>query len=163
MYLELYSRIPPLVEQAVAGLDAGQLASIPRPGSNPIGWLAWHLTRVQDHHMSELLDQPQVWEAGDVAARFGLEPEPGNTGYGHAPDEVAAVRPDGPGSVLEYHAAVDRRTRAFLERLTPAALDRVVDRRWNPPVTLGVRLVSIADDSLQHAGQAAYARGLLGY
>jgi hypothetical protein len=25
-----------------------------------------------------------------------------------------------------------------------------------------VRLVSIADDSLQHAGQAAYVRGLLG-
>jgi hypothetical protein len=49
----------------------------------------------------------------------------------------------------------------MLEGLTPDDLDRVVDKRWDPPVTLGVRLVSIADDSLQHAGQAAYVRGLL--
>jgi hypothetical protein len=28
-------------------------------------------------------------------------------------------------------------------------------------VTMGVRLVSVADDCLQHAGQAAYVRGLL--
>jgi hypothetical protein len=48
-----------------------------------------------------------------------------------------------------------------LAALVPADLDRVVDRRWDPPVTLGVRLVSIADDSLQHVGQAAYLRGLL--
>ncbi len=51
----------------------------------------------------------------------------------------------------------------MLEALVPADLDRIVDRRWDPPVTLGVRLVSVADDSLQHAGQAAYVRGLLGY
>ncbi len=50
----------------------------------------------------------------------------------------------------------------MLRDLTPDDLDRVVDRRWDPPVTLGVRLVSVADDCLQHAGQAAYLRGLLG-
>ncbi|HEX5588545.1 MAG TPA: hypothetical protein VFZ17_14640, partial [Acidimicrobiia bacterium] len=58
-------------------------------------------------------------------------------------------------------AAVDRRTLAWLVDITGADLDRVVDRRWDPPVTLGVRLVSIADDSLQHVGQAAYLRGQL--
>ena len=64
--------------------------------------------------------------------------------------------------LLEYLDAVDVRVRAMLQTLTPADLDRVVDRRWDPPVTLGVRLVSVADDSLQHVGQAAYVRGLLG-
>jgi hypothetical protein len=64
--------------------------------------------------------------------------------------------------LLEYLDAVDRRTRTMLSELTPADLDRIVDRRWDPPVTLGVRLVSIADDCLQHVGQAAYVRGLLG-
>jgi hypothetical protein len=63
--------------------------------------------------------------------------------------------------LLEYLDAVAARTRTMFEALEPAELDRVVDRRWDPPVTLGVRLVSIADDSLQHAGQAAYVRGLL--
>ena len=45
--------------------------------------------------------------------------------------------------------------------LTVESLDRIVDTRWDPPVTLGVRLVSIADDDIQHAGQAAYVKGLL--
>ncbi len=63
--------------------------------------------------------------------------------------------------LLDYLEEVQGRTTAMLEGLTPDDLDRVVDERWDPPVTLGVRLVSIADDSLQHAGQAAYVRGLL--
>jgi hypothetical protein len=121
----------------------------------------WHLTRVQDHHLAEILDAPQIWSDGDWAGRFGLAPDPENTGYGHSSGEVASVRPEGPDALLHYLDAVDRRTRSFLEQLEPGELDRIVDDRWDPPVTLGVRLISIADDGLQHAGQAAYARGML--
>ncbi len=162
LLLELHGRIPPLAREAVAGLDVEQLTQQPRPGGNPIGWLIWHLTRVQDHHISEILDVPQIWIDGDWARGFGLEADPANTGYGHSAAEVSAVRPAGPDSLLEYLEAVDRRTRSMFVQLVPAELDRVVDRRWDPPVTLGVRLISIADDGLQHAGQAAYVRGLLG-
>ena len=161
MLLELYSRIPPLAEEAVAGLDVERLIWPPQPGANPIGWLVWHLTRVQDDHISEVVGVPQIWVDGDWAGRFGLEPDPANTGYGHSVTEVAAVRPAGPEALLEYLDAVDQRTRSMLEHLSPDDLDRVVDRRWDPPVTLGVRLISVADDGLQHAGQAAYVRGLL--
>ena len=52
-------------------------------------------------------------------------------------------------------------TLAYLSRVTSEELDRVVDRRWDPPVTAGVRLVSVVGDCLQHLGQAAYVRGLL--
>ena len=45
--------------------------------------------------------------------------------------------------------------------MTDADLDRVVDEHWDPPVTLAVRLVSVIDDATQHAGQAAYASGIL--
>jgi hypothetical protein len=162
LLLELYGRIPPLAASAVAGLDTDALTTAPRPGANPIGWLVWHMTRVQDHHVADLLGTDQIWTTGDWAARFALTPDPNDTGYGHSAAQVAAVRPDGPDALLGYLADVDARTRPMLEQLTPTELDRVVDRRWDPPVTLGVRLVSIADDSLQHAGQAGYARGLLG-
>jgi hypothetical protein len=37
----------------------------------------------------------------------------------------------------------------------------VVDEAWDPPVTLGVRLVSVIDDCAQHAGQAAFVRGIV--
>jgi hypothetical protein len=162
LLLELYGRIPPLARRAVEGVDPDRLTERPAPGANTIAWLIWHVGRVQDHHVAEILDTGQLWVGGDWARRFGLEPDPSDTGYGHSADEVAAVRPDGAPVLLEYVDAVSTRTRSMLEELTAADLDRVVDRRWDPPVTLGVRLVSIADDSLEHAGQAAYVRGLLG-
>jgi Protein of unknown function (DUF664) len=161
LLLELYGRIPPLARHATAGLSPAQLAERPTPDTNSIGWLIWHLARVQDHHVAELLDADQIWTTDGWAARFGLGPDPSNTGYGHDADEVAAVRPESPDALLEYLDAVDARTRRMLEAVTPDDLDRIVDRRWTPPVTLGVRLVSVADDCLQHAGQAAYVRGLL--
>jgi hypothetical protein len=160
--LELFGRIPPLARRAVDGVDPARLVEPPGPGANTVAWLVWHLARVQDGHLAELLDSEQVWVGGDWAGSFGLDPDPRNTGYGHSASEVATVRPVTPSALLDYLAAVDERTRAFLRDLEPADLDRIVDRRWDPPVTLGVRLISVADDCLQHAGQAAYVRGLLG-
>jgi hypothetical protein len=163
LLLELYGRIPPLAERAVDGLDPAALTERPTPDANPIGWLVWHLARVQDHHVAELLEAEQLWVSEDAwAPRFGLEADPSNIGYGHDAAGVAAVRPESAQVCIEHLAAVDARTREMLGGLSAKDLDRVVDRRWDPPVTLGVRLVSIADDSLQHAGQAAYVRGLLG-
>jgi len=162
LFLELYGRIPPLARSAVDGLDATALAVRPAVDANSIGWLVWHLARVQDHHVAELLGTDQLWAGGDWARRCGLEPDPADTGYGHSAEQVGSVLPEGPEVLLEYLDAVDRRTRTMLVGLVPEDLDRVVDRRWDPPVTLGVRLVSVADDCLQHLGQAAYVRGLLG-
>ena len=159
VYLELYGRIPPLARAAVEGLDTEGLTRRPQHGANPIGWLVWHMTRVQDHHVSEVLDADQLWVGAGWAARFGREPAPNDMGFGHTPDDVAALRPESAQLLLDYLDAVDTRTRAFLAELTATDLDRVVDRRWDPPVTLGVRLVSVADDSLQHVGQALYVRG----
>jgi hypothetical protein len=133
----------------------------PEPAANSIGWLCWHLTRVQDHHVSELLEDEQIWTGGDWAARFGLPPDPHNTGFGHGPHDVSSVRPESPEALLGYLAVVETRTRQMLGQLRSNDLDRIVDRRWDPPVTMGVRLVSVADDCLQHAGQASYVRGLL--
>jgi hypothetical protein len=161
LLLELYGRIDPLAHDVVRGLSVEQLTRAPAPGANTIAWLVWHLARVQDHHIAEILDVEQIWAAGDVAERFGLAPDASNTGYGHSESDVATVRPDAPAVLLEYLDAVSARTRDMLRELAPEDLDRIVDRRWDPPVTLGVRLVSIADDSLQHVGQAAYLRGLL--
>ena len=60
-----------------------------------------------------------------------------------------------------YHDAVQQNTLRFVQQVTDADLERVVDERWDPPVTLGVRLISVIADDLQHVGQAAYIRGIL--
>ncbi|HTJ38220.1 MAG TPA: DinB family protein [Dactylosporangium sp.] len=162
LLVEGYGRLPDLVRGAVEGLTAEQLHWAPRPGANSIGWLVWHLTRVQDDHVTELLDgAEQLWVTGAYAKRYGLEAHASDTGYGHTPAQVAAVRPESPEALLEYFDDVYARTRTFIARLKPADLNRIVDERWDPPVTLGVRLVSVLDDDTQHVGQAAYVRGIL--
>ena len=161
MLAESFGRIPGLARRAVRGLDPDQLVARPAPDANPIAWLVWHLARVQDSHVAEVIPADQLWVTGDWAAGVGLEPDPGNTGYGHSSADVASVRPRDGDALLAYLDAVAERTATFLADLGSGDLDRVVDRAWDPPVTLGVRLVSVVDDCLQHAGQAAYVRGLI--
>src|SRR5581483_4540105 len=157
---DLYGRIPDRVRHAVDGLDPDQLVWAPKPGANHSGWLVWHLTRVQDHHVSELLDDEQLYLRDGWAERLGCRPDPQDHGYGHSPEDVANVRPPSAELLVQYYEAVHARTMAFVDALGDDDLDRVVDRRWDPPVTMRVRLVSVADDDLEHAAQAAYLRGL---
>jgi uncharacterized damage-inducible protein DinB len=158
---DAYGRLPDLVRGAVQHLTPDQLVRAPAEGANTIGWLVWHLTRVQDSHLAELLGADQVYLTGGWAARFGREADPSDTGYGHTADDVARVRPESWQALVEYYDAVHERTMDYLAGLTEPDLDMIVDEGWDPPVTLGVRLVSVIDDDAQHAGQAAYVRGLL--
>jgi hypothetical protein len=103
-----------LARSVVDGVDLATLTEPPASEANPIAWLVWHAARVQDHHVAELLDADQIWVGSDWARRFGLEPDPSNTGYGHAPQDVAAVRPGRPEVLLEYLDAVGRRLSTFL-------------------------------------------------
>ena len=86
--------------------------------------------------------------------------DPRDTGYGHQAHDVAAVQV-GSGELVGYHDAVHQQTTRFVQGLSDADLARIVDRSWDPPVSLGVRLVSVLADDLQHAGQAAFVRGVL--
>lgn len=158
---DAFARVRQATVSAVDGLDAGQLAFRPDPGSNSIAWLVWHLTRIQDDHIAAVAGLEQRWIADGWFERFGLPVDPRATGYGDGPEDVAAL--DGvPGELLlGYFEAVHRQTVGFVEGVGAEELDEVVDRSWDPPVTLGVRLVSVVADSLEHAGQAAYLRGLV--
>jgi hypothetical protein len=158
---DLFDHARSTATSAVSGLDADALAWRPGPDANPIGWLVWHLTRVQDDHVADVAGSDQVWISGGWERRFGLPLEPDAIGYGQTSDEVALVRVADPSLLTGYLDAVHAATLDFVGGLTAGDLDRVVDDRWDPPVTLGVRLTSVANDDLQHAGQAAYVRGLL--
>lgn len=161
LLVEEYGRLPELVRLAVDGLDADQLVATPAASANSVAWLVWHLTRVQDHHVSELLGDAQLYLADGWHERFGRGPDPEDHGYGHTALDVASVRPTSGVDLVAYYDAVHARTIEYLSGLTPSDLDRIVDERWDPPVSLGVRLTSILEDDLQHAGQAAYVRGLV--
>jgi uncharacterized damage-inducible protein DinB len=161
LLVDAFGRVREAVHDAVGGLTPEQLAFRVDEEANSIAWLVWHLTRIQDDHIADVAQQEQVWTAEGWMQRFGLPFDPGATGYGHSSDDVAAVRVDSAELLTGCYDAVHERTIRFVQGLTDSDLDRIVDERWDPPVTLGVRLVSVIEDDLQHAGQAAFVRGII--
>ncbi|MEV8035545.1 DinB family protein [Streptomyces sp. NPDC086182] len=156
-----FGRVREEVRAAVDGLPPDDLNARPSETANSISWLVWHLTRVQDDHVADAAGTDQVWLNDDWAKRFGLDLPLRDTGYGHTSAKVARVRVESGDLLLGYYDAVHERTLAFVRGLTAQDFERIVDERWDPPVTLGVRLVSVLSDDLQHVGQAAYVRGLV--
>ena len=155
---EGFGRITELYDGVAEGLDERTLHERPGGTGNPVGWLLWHLARVQDDHIADLADQPQVWEQWQE--RFGLPNGTGDIGYGHTSEQVDAVRIPDASLLVDYHHEVTLATARYLQTVDEAELDREVDQRWDPQVTAGQRLISIQGDCLQHLGQEAYGKGL---
>jgi uncharacterized damage-inducible protein DinB len=160
LLIDGFDRVRGVVHDVVDGLSEDQLAARPGPEANTIAWLVWHLARVQDDHVAKAAGLDQAWFTGGWLDRFDLPFEPDAIGYGQDPDEVGQVRASAE-LLVGYYDAVHEQTVRYLKSLEDEDFERVVDKNWDPPVTLGARLISVLSDDLQHCGQAAYARGLL--
>jgi uncharacterized damage-inducible protein DinB len=158
---DAFERVRATVHDVVDGLSPEDLAARLTDDSNSVAWLIWHLTRVQDDHISEVAGVEQAWTSDGWVERFGLPLPASSTGYGHDGEEVAAVRVESGELLTSYYDAVHERTLRYVAGLDDTDLDRVVDESWTPAVTLGVRLVSVINDDTQHAGQAAFVRGII--
>jgi hypothetical protein len=161
LIVDAYDRLPELVEEALAGVRAADLDWPPRPGCNPLGWTVWHLTRVEDGQIADLMGQADLWTRDGWHAKFDRPADHDDSGYGHTAEQVRAFRSPSAKVQLDYLRAVTGRTKHYLASLTPADLDRALDEPGPDPPTVGVRLVSIVTDCHLHAGEASYIRGLL--
>ncbi|HEX5087449.1 MAG TPA: DUF664 domain-containing protein [Nocardioides sp.] len=157
---DAFDRILKTATAAVDGLSEEQLAARPAADANSVAWLVWHLARVQDDHVADAAGTEQVWTAQDFVSRLDLPFDSSATGFGMSSEDVGHVRASAQ-LLADYVKAVHDATVAYVAKLTPDDLDRIVDERWDPPVSLGVRLVSVVNDDMQHAGQASYVRGLV--
>ncbi len=162
LIIDAYGRLPEMMGEVLAGLAVADLDRQPHPDCNSIGWTAWHLTRVQDSQIADLMGAEQLWTKQGWYRRFRRPADPDDTGYGHTPEQVRAFASPSARTQLDYLRAVTARTRRYVASLSPSALGRKLDELWFRPLpTVGVRIVSILADCHQHAGQASYIRGLL--
>lgn len=154
-----FNRVKENVHRVIDGLDERELFYRPHERANTIAWLIWHLTRVQDDHLAAAFSDTQLWHQG-WSDKFNLPFDNNATGYGQSTKEVGLVKAD--AKLLGgYHDVVHAATIRYLSGLKETDYQRIVDKRWQPPVTLAVRIVSVLADDLQHVGQAAYVLGLL--
>lgn len=147
-------------------LDSSQLNSHPGGHPNSIAWLVWHTARETDAQIAPLAGTEQSWTADGFADRFELSDVnlgTADVGLGQSAEDAWAVAveetPAGKALLREYLDTVYDHFARWVETLTEADLARVIDEQWDPPVTLGVRVLSVIDDAAQHVGQAAYVAG----
>lgn len=158
--LDSLGRVRETVHGLLDDVPEEHLTEPPAPGTNTIAWLVWHLTRVVDEHVADAFDVDVVWTTGGWYDRFALPFPASAHGYGMSYDDVLRVRA-GAADLRGYLDAAFEVADEQLRGVSDGDLDRIVDESWDPPVTLGVRLVSMINDATQHVGQAAYAAGIL--
>ncbi len=156
LLVDAFERVHELVPTVIEGLTSEDLTWRPDSDANSIAWLIWHLTRVQDSHLADLDGSEQIW-----AEKFALPYDESSIGFGQSSEEVGQFSVKDPALLSRYHEAVQTRTKKIILELSAKDYDRVIDDSYDPPVTIGTRIVSVVNDTTQHIGQASYVRGLV--
>jgi uncharacterized damage-inducible protein DinB len=148
------------VHPALQGLADADLLKRPSEQCNPIGWLLWHQTRVEDVIFSQISDLPQTWVAGVWHAQFQMPAEPHDAGVGHSLTQVTAFQPT-IAALQGYAAAAREKTLKVLQTLTPADLERELPFPAGGTEKVGNFLGLLLIDQFHHSGQIAYVRGYI--
>jgi len=151
----------------VTDLTADQLAWSPAPEANAIGFLIWHVSRVEDMKVARLLSEGwtageplvkggwpargeaahEVWNREGWAERFGYAG--GGYGFGFSHDEAHTIPAIKPDLLLGYFDAITAASQSFLGGMTA---DRV-----EPAVQIG-----LITHTIGHLGAVQYTKGLQG-
>ena len=156
-----FERITRTLEMTLEGLTVEDLNWQPKPDSNSIGWLVWHLTRWQDTQAASFLGSEQIWMKDSWYEKFGRPADAMDSGMGHKPEDLAKFTSPDAATSLDYNRAVLEQLKELFATFSPDDLDKVVEGTpFKPPPTVGMSIVGLLSDGMQHAGQAGYVRGL---
>ena len=145
---------------ALDGLTSDELAWQPAPDANSIGWILWHMVRVEDmwiHFFAQF--QTELWETEGWHEKFGLPTR--DNGFGHTAEQVNNFPSIDLAQFLEYRASVRASTLVYLNTLSPDDME-TVPRERRPEMSLGAMFRQIIGEMYQHVGHIAYLRGLQG-
>lgn len=156
---DLTGRVRDAVGEIPRGLPTGVVNAHPLGHPNSVVWLLWHSGRELDVQLSGLTANEQVWTSEGYDSSSGVHGAGDSMGFGQSPAQAREVTAAEVGPVIDYVAAVCDAVDTYLFTVGDADLDAVIDDAWDPPVTRGVRLISILHDAVIHLGQAAYVLG----
>ena len=149
-----------VVERVLDGMTPEELATQPTPESNSVGWIVWHMGRVEDRWMQRLAGGKQLWEQG-WAEKLGMPADPMYAGAGMTPKELAEFHTPSVEQLKSYIEAVRGRTADLMGSIRPEQLDDEIEAFGSRKMSIGQVFSHMMSELNQHAGQAAYVKGYL--
>lgn len=147
------------IADAVKDLTPEELAWNPRPHSNSIIFLIWHLARVEDLWINQVLKGgQQLYEADGWYRKFGTEPQ--DNGFGYTVEKLAVWKAPSLELLGEYAAAVRKTAVAYIKGVTENELDEEKDFGWSKG-TVGSALSHLISEVGEHSGQIGYIKGIM--
>jgi len=147
------------LSDAVRDLNPDELVWRAGPEANPIGWILWHMLRVEDMWFQFFIQrQPEIWERDGWNEKFGLPSR--DNGFDHTPGQVSDFPAFDLKEMLAYGAAVRAETLSYLKTVTPEQMD-VVPREARPEMSVGRIFRQVVGEIYQHQGHIAYLKGLI--
>ena len=141
----------------------------PKPDTNPIGFLFWHISRVEDRLITSFVQGKQeIWISGEWYEKMNLSVE--GTGLGYSLDELDEFPKLDQSLLIEYFVLVRKSTIEYLDLMAERDLDLVLDRipfpEYKPSIqyfkgfTIARAFRQLIGELDQHLGQISYIRGM---
>lgn len=149
--------------RSLQGLTPLDLAWRPAAQGNAIGFLAWHMARVEDMWVQRVFQgKQQLWQSDGWSGKLGMDAYARDNGYGFDEAKLAGFQPPHLDQLLAYMDAVRQNTLAFLDAWNPAGAPVQAVIPWDKSTTMPIEKfwAQILWELNQHGGQIAYVRGL---
>lgn len=143
------------------GLTEAELRWQPTLESNHIQWTVFHMARVVDRWIQQVMrGEQQLWHRDRWFERLGLAEDA--HGRGDTPDTVREMPALNIADVLAYYDATQQATLDHIDDMTPEDLERTYNARSRRGGVTGAWILGhlIVEES-QHLGQIAYIRGMI--
>ena len=155
--------------RAIGGLTAEELAWQAGPNANPIGFIFWHITRVEDRLVLVFAQgKTDVWGRDGWYERWGIPAD--TTGLEYLPERLASFPLPPLSEMKAYSETVRHETLTYLGNLKAADFEVRPSGTPYPECkaavaffqnyTVGQMFCQLIGEANQHLGQVAYIRGL---
>ena len=120
----------------------------------------WHKTRVEDCAFADASGEEQLWISDKWHEKFGMEPNPGQMGFGDSLEQVMSLECT-KENLLGYADSVRARASSVLKTISSEDLDKKISATMGQTIEIGDYLGRVAADNIQHGGQICYLRGFI--
>ncbi len=149
---DLLSVINDLTPEEVAWRPAGE--------ANSIGFILWHMARVEDAWVQRPIQgKKHLWVSDGWAVKFGMPEDQRDMGHGYTVQQLDAFKTPSLDLLMGYSDAVRKATLAFLETWDPVKDNRDVKAAYGT-ITVKDVFATLIWELNQHGGQVAYVKGL---